>query len=117
MAEAISKKLASDAVECWSGGTETKSGIDRGAVDIIKKLYDTDMELSQRPKLLTELPPVDMVVTMGCNVACPSLPAALHEDWGLEDPTGGPEEEYERTAKIIEEKVLKLRKMILNKEE
>ena len=117
MAEAITKKLASDVIDCWSGGTETKEKIDPGAVSIIKKLYDIDMEETQRSKLLTELPPVDMVVTMGCNVACPALAADTKDDWGLEDPTGKPDDEYEKTARSIEAKVLELRaRIIYNRE-
>ena len=108
MAEAITKKLAADVIECWSGGTETKERIDTGAVSIIQKLYGIDMEKTQHPKLLSEIPTVDMVVTMGCNVACPTMQAAEREDWGLDDPTGKSEEEYERIAKIIEEKVMEL---------
>jgi len=117
MAEAITKKMASDAIMCWSGGTEVKERIDKGAVDTIKKFYGVDMERSQHPKLLDEIPEVDMVVTMGCNVACPSLPSKFHEDWGLDDPTGGSEEEYERVTRIIEEKVMKLRESVLGQEE
>jgi len=112
MAEAITRKMASDVIQCWSGGTETKEHIDKGAVDIIKKLYGVDMEADQHPKLLAEIPEVDMVVTMGCNVTCPSIPAKIHEDWGLDDPTGATEDEYERVAKIIEEKVIDLSKMV-----
>lgn len=54
----------------------------------MRELYGVDMELTQRSKLITELPPVDIVVTMGCNVNCPHLPCRHREDWGLEDPTG-----------------------------
>ncbi len=44
------------------------------------------MNETQRSKLLNEIPNVDVVVTMGCNVACPSLPCKHREDWGLDDP-------------------------------
>lgn len=46
------------------------------------------MELTQHSKLLAGIPAVDIVVTMGCNVACPYLPCKRREDWGLDDPTG-----------------------------
>jgi Protein-tyrosine-phosphatase len=117
MAEAITRELASDAIQCWSGGTEIKDHIDKGAVNIIKKFYGVDMEQLQYPKLLADIPEVDIVITMGCNVTCPSLPAAAHADWGLDDPTGGTEKEYERIAKIIEEKVMDLREAALNRAE
>ena len=37
--------------------------------------------LTQYSKLLNELPPVDIVITMGCNAACPYLPCKHREDW------------------------------------
>ncbi len=38
------------------------------AVRIMKDMYGIDMELTQYSKLLSEIPPVDIVITMGCNV-------------------------------------------------
>ena len=112
MAEAISKVIAPDTFEAYSAGTEIKAQINPDAVKIIKKLYGIDMTLSQRPKLLEELPPVDIVVTMGCGVQCPYLPCKHREDWGLEDPTGKSEDDFYRTAKAIERKVLALKDQI-----
>ena len=38
----------------------------------MKQLYHIDMEAKgQHSKLLSDLPPVDVVITMGCNVQCP----------------------------------------------
>lgn len=105
MAEAISKIIASDTFDAYSAGTEVKTQINPDAVKIIKKLYGVDMTQTQHPKLLEELPPVDIVVTMGCGVQCPYLPCKHREDWGLDDPTGKPEDEFARTAKITEEKI------------
>ena len=73
---------------------------------LIEKLH---MEQAQYSKLLSALPPVDIIVTMGCNVACPALPCKHREDWGLEDPTGGPDEVYLSVIETIEQKILKLK--------
>ena len=105
MAEAISKLLVSDVFEAYSAGTETKDRINPDAVATVQRLYGVDMTLTQRSKLLAELPRVDVVVTMGCNVVCPFLPSRHTEDWGLEDPSGKSPEEFERTARSIEDKV------------
>ena len=114
MAEAISKIIAGDSYEAISAGTETKSQINPDAVAIIEEFYGIDMSLSQKPKLLSEIPPVDVVITMGCNVDCPYLPCRHREDWGLEDPTGKGKEEFVETAKLIEKKVLELKDRINN---
>lgn len=113
MAEAISKIIAADAYEAYSAGTEVKPQINQDAVAVIKKLYGIDMNHTQKSKLLSDIPAVDIVITMGCNVQCPYLPCKHREDWGLEDPTGKSEEEFISTAKLIESKVLDLRHRIL----
>lgn len=112
MAEAISKQLAADTFDAYSAGTETKPQINPDAVALIKERYGVDMEATQRSKLLSDIPTVDVVITMGCNVSCPYLPCKYREDWGLEDPTGQGREAFERTADIIEQKVLALKQKI-----
>lgn len=113
IAEALGKKLASDVFESYSAGTETKPKIDQEAVRLMKEIYGIDMEKTQHSKLLEEIPPVEIVVTMGCNVECPFLPCDHREDWGLDDPTGKSEDEYRKTIKIIEEKIFQLKKQVL----
>lgn len=112
IAEALGKHLASDVFESYSAGTETKPQINQDAVRLMKELYGIDMEQSQRSKLLEEIPPVDVVITMGCNVACPYLPCKHREDWGLEDPTGKEDEEFRKVIAVIEEKIKELKEKI-----
>jgi arsenate reductase (thioredoxin) len=116
MAEAISKVVAADVYEAYSAGTETKPQINQDAVALIKDRYGVDMNETQRSKLIEEIPPVDIVITMGCNVNCPFLPCKFREDWGLEDPTGKGPEAFIKTATTIEEKVLDLKRRILANE-
>ena len=49
---------------------------------------------------------------MGCNVQCPFLPCKWREDWGLNDPTGQPDEVFLETIRNIEEKVLALKEKL-----
>lgn len=72
------------------------------------------MEESQKSKLLSDIPELDIVITMGCNVNCPYLPCKHREDWGLEDPTGKSDEEFIRTIKLIENKLEDLKDRIEN---
>lgn len=117
IAEALGKHLAGDVFESYSAGTETKPQINQDAVRLMKQLYGIDMEKTQRSKLLSELPPIDMVVTMGCNVDCPYLPCKHKIDWGLDDPTGKSDEEFVRTIGAIEENIKELAlKLISSKE-
>lgn len=101
IAEALGRHLAADVFESYSAGTETKPQINQDAVRLMKQLYGIDMERTQRSKLLSELPPVDVVVTMGCNVDCPNLPCKRREDWGLDDPTGKGDVDFIATIQRI----------------
>jgi arsenate reductase len=105
VAEALGKHLAGDVFESYSAGTETKPHINQDAVRLMKQLHGIDMEETQHPKLLSEIPPVDVVITMGCNVACPHLPCRHREDWGLDDPTGKDDEVFIAVIREIETKI------------
>ena len=115
IAEALGKKLALSTFESYSAGTETKPKINQDAVRLMKEKYGIDMEKTQRSKLLTEIPELDIVITMGCNVSCPYLPCKHREDWGLDDPTGKSDDYFIMIIKIIESKILDLKKRIENK--
>ncbi|USI68755.1 arsenate reductase ArsC [Lactococcus petauri] len=110
IAEALGKKLAGDKFEFYSAGTEIKPQINQDAVRLMKEIYDINMEKTQSSKLLQDIPPVDIVITMGCNVGCPYLPCQYREDWGLEDPTGQSDAVFKDIIQQIETKVLALRK-------
>lgn len=112
IAEALGKILAVDSFDSYSAGTETKPQINQDAVRLMKQLYHIDMEQTQYSKLLSAIPPVDIVITMGCNVSCPSLPCRYREDWGLDDPTGKSDESFWEVIHSIEEKVLGLKSRI-----
>ena len=113
IAEALGRHLAADVFESYSAGTERKDHINPDAVRLMKELYHIDMEAEgQHSKLLEALPPVDVVVTMGCHVQCPFLPCQWREDWGLDDPTGQPDQVFLETIRNIEEKVLALKEKL-----
>ena len=114
MAEAIAKIIAGNDFEAFSAGTEIKSEINPQAVKAIKEIYDVDMTLTQAPKLISELPSIDVVITMGCGVECPFLQCLYREDWGLDDPTGKGYQEHLKTAHIIEQKIKELIEKIKN---
>ena len=111
MAEALGRYLAADVFTSCSAGTETVPRINPDAVRLMKETYGIDMK-DQYSKSLDKLPPVDVLITMGCNVQCPYLPCKRREDWGLEDPTGKSDEEFRKVIAVIEEKVLALRESL-----
>ena len=116
MAEALGKLFAVDVFESYSAGTELRPQINQDAVRLIKEIYEVDMEASQHSKLLEDIPAVDIVIKMGCNVVCPFLPGQYIEDWGLDDPSGKSDDEFKIIIEKIEEKVKLLADKIVNGE-
>ncbi|MGL5721457.1 MAG: arsenate reductase ArsC [Brevinema sp.] len=115
IAEAFSKIIGFGVFESFSAGTEMKNHINPDAVRLLKTI-GIDMELHQFSKTLDQIPPVDIVITMGCNVDCPSLPCSHREDWGLDDPSGQDDEVFWHTIGVIRAKVEELRRRIENDE-
>lgn len=115
IAEALGKHFASDTFDSFSAGTETKPQINQDAVRIIKRLYGIDMEKEQYSKLISDIPIPDIAISMGCNVGCPFIGRPFDNNWGLEDPTGKSDDEFESIIKQIEEKILML-KIFINKD-
>lgn len=104
IAEAFGRVLGLNVFESYSAGTEERDCINQDAIRVMKEI-GIDMELIQKPKLLKDIPQVDIVITMGCNVNCPNLPCSYREDWGLEDPSGKSDEDFIYTRDLIKEKV------------
>lgn len=109
IAEALGKYYAQDVFVSYSAGTKIKAQIDPAAVRLLKQMYGIDMEKEQYPKTLAEIPPVDVVITMGCKVECPDLPGKYRQDWGLTDPSGKSDEEFVAVIRQIASKVLLLK--------
>lgn len=116
IAEALSKFYNEDVYEAYSAGTQTRPQINPDAVRLMKNLYGIDMEETQRSKTLNELPPIDIVITMGCEVDCPTLPCSYREDWGLQDPSGKSDQEFLEVINQIDMRVSELATRILSDE-
>lgn len=109
IAEALGRHLAGDVFESYSAGTETKPQINQDAVRLMKELYNIDMEAEgQYSKLIDAIPEPDIAISMGCNVGCPFIGRPFDDNWGLEDPTGQPDDEFKAVIAVIEEKIKEL---------
>lgn len=115
IAEALGKHFARNVFDSYSAGTETKTQINQDAVRLVKQRYCIDIEKTQKSKLINCIPSVDIVVTMGCDIQCPSLPCKYREDWGLDDPTGKSDEEFMIIIDEIEKKIIDLVNKLKNK--
>jgi len=104
MAEGFMKALDPDNFIVYSAGTEEYDSPKPRALEV---MTDIGIDMSHASsKLLTDIPKkLDILVTMGCGVKCPFIPTKHREDWGLDDPSGGPKKGFEETRDIIKEKV------------
>lgn len=105
IAEALAKNYASDIFDAYSAGTKIKDKINKDAVRLLKNIYDIDMEETQYSKLIDDLPPIDISITMGCDVICPIVENQYTEDWNLDDPTGRDDEFFREIISKIEKNV------------
>ena len=109
----MGKHLASDIFESYSAGTETKPQINQDAVRIMKEIYGIDMEANgQYSKLITDIPDVDIAISMGCNVGCPFIGRAFDDNWGFDDPTGKSDDDFKAVIQWIEENIFELKKRL-----
>ena len=80
----------------------------------MKEIYGIDMEADgQHSKLISEIPEVDIAISMGCNVGCPFIGRTFDDNWDLEDPTGKSDEQFRIVIKEIEKRVLELKERLL----
>ena len=106
IAEALGKKFAGGEIDFYSAGTELVPHINQDAVRLMKEIHGIDMEKDQYSKLIDDLPEVDYVISMGCNVVCPILPFKYKKyDWGIEDPSGKSDDEFIKVIGEIERKL------------
>lgn len=107
MAEGWAKHLAGDLMEAYSAGTVDYPAPKPLAVEVMEdEGVNMDHAASKR---LSDIPAeVDILITMGCGVECPFVPCRHREDWGIDDPSGGPKEDFEHTRDIIKQRVIDL---------
>lgn len=110
MAEGFARSYFKNA-RVFSAGTRPAHRIAPNAVEVMK--YEGIDISSQYPKDLKQIPDeVDVVIKMGCEVACPNLKGNIIEDWGIADPWGQDLKAYEEARDEIKAKVLALGKKL-----
>ena len=110
MAEALARKLSkSPNIEFVSMGTHPEQEVDPKALEVLR---EENIIWRSKPKGVQDKEPIDVVVTMGCEVECPTIQDAKRIDWDIPDPHGKDIEDYRKTLSIIKEKVTELLKEV-----
>ena len=112
IAQALVKHLIEDGFDSYSAGTQTKPQINQDAAWLMKLIYGIDIEQTQHSKLLDELPPVDIVIKMGCEVCCPILAGQHVQGWDLDDPSGKSDDAFRLIIRKIHQSVLALKEAV-----
>src|SRR6201999_4044903 len=79
--------------------------------EVVAVMRELGVDLSdRRPRRLTRelAEQADIVVTMGCGDACPSIPGKRYVDWDLPDPKGRPIEAVRALRDEIERRITEL---------
>ncbi len=110
MSAALFERSAHGRHRALSAGSEADPN-GRVHPEVVQVMRELGIDLSdRRPQQLTrELAErADIVVTMGCGDACPSIPAKRYIDWELPDPKGRPVDEVRATRDDIARRVEQL---------
>lgn len=110
MAEGFANAFGQGRLEVYSAGSHPSPDIDPLVIEVMK---EKGIDLSaRRPKGLKDLPLIEMdyLITMGCEEACPAIPAKKVIDWEIPDPKGKSLDTFRKIREIIEEKVRTLLK-------
>jgi protein-tyrosine-phosphatase len=100
--------LAGDRAVAWSGGSEPGSEINHAAIAAMREV-GIDIT-GEYPKPWTDeiVQAADVVITMGCDDACPIFPGTRYENWVLPDPAGQDLDTVRPIRGIIETRVRNL---------
>jgi arsenate reductase len=108
IASALFDRAAAGAHAARSAGSNPA---DHVHPEVVEVMHELDIDVSaQVPRKLSRADAewTDVVVTMGCDDACPCIPGKRYIDWQIEDPHGQPPERVREIRDEIERRVRQL---------
>jgi len=118
MASAFTRYHAGEKIEVESAGSAPAEEIDPLMEEVMREKA-IDMGY-YKPKSIKEVIPSglpELIVSMGCEVACPNFPGVAKQEWDLPDPSGKSVGFMRRIRDDIEERVGKLIRVEISKGE
>ena len=113
MAAAFAQMHGGDRVESFSAGTAPAAEVNPLMVTVME---ERKVDMAYRRPVSIENAAIngkpDLVVSMGCEDACPLVPGLPVEQWDLPDPAGQPISFMRETRDLIEQRVLDLLKTV-----
>lgn len=113
MAAAFAQMHGGDRVESFSAGTAPAAEVNPLMVTVME---ERKVDMAYRRPVSIENAAIngkpDLVVSMGCEDACPLFPGLPVDQWDLPDPAGQPISFMRETRDLIEQRVLDLLKTV-----
>lgn len=108
MAAALLAHRSAGAVSVRSAGSVPAAELEPA---VLQAMAEIGVPLDQAfPKPLTDevVRAADVVITMGCDDACPIYPGKRYEDWHLADPAGRPLDQVRQIRDDIDHRISRL---------
>ena len=106
MSQAFAIIHGGENVEAYSAGSKPSGVVNPKAIAAMKELgYDLSIHDSKSLQEVEPYAPFDVVVSMGCGVACPWMPAKQFIDWQIPDPKHMEPVAYNKVRDYISGKV------------
>jgi len=113
MAGAFAQFTAGDKLEVITAGSQPAEQVNPDMVTVMhEKGIDMGFRVPQSLEDAVAQDKPEVIITMGCEEACPLVPGARRLDWQLPDPAGKPLEFMRNVRNEIEKKVQDLIKEI-----
>ncbi len=115
MASAFARYHAGNKIEVESAGSAPAKEINPLMEEVMRE-KDIDMAF-RKPKSIEQAARFgtpDLIVSMGCEEACPFFPGAPHQEWSVPDPAGKPIEIMRQIRHEVEERVRRLTSLLSN---
>jgi arsenate reductase len=109
MASAFTRYHAGDEIEVESAGSAPAEEINPLMEEVMRE-KGIDMAF-RKPKSIEEAArsgTPELIISMGCEEACPLFPGVPNQEWSVPDPAGKPIEFMRRIREEIEERVRRL---------
>jgi protein-tyrosine-phosphatase len=109
MASAFTQYHAGDKIEVESGGSAPAEEVNPVMEQVMaEKGIDVAYRKPKSIEDAVRYGTPQLVISMGCEVACPTFPGATHQDWELQDPSGKSIEVMRQVRDEVEGKVIRL---------
>ena len=109
MASAFAQYHAGDKIEVESAGSAPAQEVNPLMEEVMsEKSIDMAFRKPKSMEEATRLVKPDLIISMGCEEACPLFPGVPNQEWSVPDPAGKPIEFMRKIREEVEERVRRL---------